>query len=125
GLDAVENNEVALRRTVVVEGVRRPVDAAFLTLPAYGGAQLREVVEVLCLELRELRGVPAVYEVLGRSRRRAAGVGPAGEGSNHDRVSQLRYVDRPKGAHAVASLAASLATFVVLSILARASRPPG
>ena len=74
GLDAFEDDEVALRRLVVVKGVLRPVDAAHLALVADGGAKLGEIEELLGVDLGQADGAPALGEVLGGGGGGAAGV---------------------------------------------------
>src|SRR3990172_1828803 len=105
---------------VVVKRVLRPVNAAHVAFVARRRPQLREVVELLRVDLGQPHRSPALDQVLRRRRRGTARVRPAGKGGDQRRVLELGAGEDAERSH-VGGLrcAGSLAT-PCRSILARA-----
>src|SRR5438105_2712305 len=101
GLDAVEDDQVALRCLVVIEVVLGPDDLAISTFGvADHRPKLGEVVELLGIDLSKLVGVPAVDQILGGGGRGRTGVGPAGESGDKRGFAQLGLFEDLQWGHA-------------------------
>ena len=98
GLDAGEQDHVAVQvlHALRAEHVRRPFHGALAVLQSDLRSHLREVVEVLRVDLRDRVRAPATLDEADGTAGGLAGVVPAGEPGDQDRLPQVRLLCNPQ-----------------------------